>query len=201
MHSVFARKPYVLIAAAVALCMALPTQAQTIPAPSKGVLCSIQKKLDTNSAKVGDTVVARTEAKTKLPDGTQVPSGARLIGTITAVQSKKNGNGMSSLSLKFDQLQIKHNPPVAIKGAIIAVSPAPDAAGDLPTSSTTMRSQGMQTMGNYGHSDDDSGVPNGSTMPGVGLGDHVGSDGTTEMLGKGRDIKLSSGDRIKVAFL
>lgn len=202
MHPIFARKPtYFLVAAAATLCVALPARAQTIPAPTKGIRCQIQSKVDTKSAKVGDTIIAKTEAKTKLKDGTEVPSGAKLIGKVTAVQSKKDGDGMSSLSIKFDQLQIKHKPPMAIQAAVIAVAPAPDASGDLPTSSTSMRGQGLETMGNYGRSDDGSGLPNGSTMPGVGLGDRVGTDGTTEMRGKNRDIKLSNGDLIKVAFL
>ncbi len=202
MHPTFARKPaFFVMAAAAALCLARPAQAQTIPAPTKGVRCEIQSKVDTKSAKAGETIVAKTQAKTKLKDGTEIPSGSKLIGKVVSVQSKKDGNGMSSLAIKFDQVEIKHKPAIAIQGAVIAVAPAPDASGDLPTSSTSMRSQGLQTMDNYGHSDDESGVPNGSTMPGVGLGDHVGADGTTEMRGKNCDIKLGSGDLIKVAFL
>ncbi|MFP5204851.1 MAG: hypothetical protein ACLGSH_05815 [Acidobacteriota bacterium] len=201
MHPTFVRKPAFLVMAAAALGLALPALGQTIPAPSEGVLCNIQSRVDTKSAKVGDAIVAKTQAKTKLKDGTEIPYGSKLIGKVVSVQSEKDGSGMSSLAIKFDQIEMKHKPPIAIQGAVIALAPAPDASGDLPTSSTSMRSQGIQTMGNYGHSDDDNGVPNGSTMPGVGLGDHVGADGTTEMRGKDRDIKLSNGDRIRVAFL
>jgi len=192
--------PSLLIAAAFVLLFALPTA----PAQEKrpGVTAELTSKIDTKSAKVGDTVTAETTEKTKLQDGTEIPRGAKLIGVITDVTSEKDGNGISMLGLKFQQIVVKHNPPIAIHGGLVAVAPPPDASGDVPTSSTGVRSQGLQTMGNYGHGDDtNGGIPPGSTVNGVGLSTTISADGTTELQGSHTEVKLDRGARVRVALL
>ena len=191
-----------LILITAALCCSNPASiAQTQPAPRKAVLCSLQSKVDTKSAKAGDVIVVRTMAKSTLKDGTPIPSGARILGKITYVQSKKDGNGRSLLSIRFDQIELKGKPPISAQGALVAIAPPPAASGDLPTSSTSMRAQGLNTMTNYGHSDDDMAIPFGSTVTGVGLGDRVGADGTSQLQGKDKDIKLDQGALAEIAFL
>ncbi|MGP8251777.1 MAG: hypothetical protein ACLQHF_07060 [Terracidiphilus sp.] len=192
--------PALLIAAAFASLLALPTANAQDKRP--GVMAVLTSKIDTKSAKVGDTVTAETTEKTKLQDGAQIPRGAKLIGVITEVTTVKDDNGMSMLGLKFQQIVVKHDPPIAIHGGLVAVAPPPDASGELPTSSTTVRAQGLQTQGNYGHNDDaDSGLPAGSTVNGVGLSTTIGSDGTTELQGNHTEIKLDRGSRLRVALL
>jgi len=186
--------------AAFALLLALPS----VPAQNKrtGVSAELTSKIDTKSAKVGDPVTAQTTEKAKLQDGTEIPRGAKLIGVITDVTTEKDGNGMSMLGLKFQQIVVKHDPPIAIHGGLVAVAPPPDASGDLPTSSTTARAQGLQTQGNYGHNDDvEGGIPAGSTVDGVGLSTTIGSDGTTELQGNHTEVKLDRGTRLRVALL
>ena len=167
------------------------------------VIAELTSKLDTKTAKVGDSVTAETTAKGKLPDGTQIPRGAKLIGVVTDVTTEKAGNGMSMLGLKFQQVVVKHDPPIAIHGGLLAVAPPPDASGEVPTSSTGMRGQGLQTMGNYGHdpNSDESGIHPGSTVNGVGLSTSISSDGTTEMQGNHTEVKLDKGSLLQVALL
>ncbi|MFZ0301951.1 MAG: hypothetical protein WAL75_04670 [Terracidiphilus sp.] len=197
-HS-FRVRPTFLIAASVLL-LALPSVTAQNKRP--GVTAELTTRIDTRSAKVGDPVTAQTTEKTRLQDGTEIPRGAKLIGVITDVTAEKDGNGMSMLGLKFQQIVIKHDPPIAIHGGLVAVAPPPDASGDLPTSSTTARAQGLQTQGNYGHSDDaDGGIPAGSTVGGVALSTTIGSDGTTELQGNHTEVKLDRGSLLRVALL
>lgn len=192
--------PALLIAATFASLLALPTARAQNKRP--GVMAELTSKIDTKTAKVGDTVTAETTEKTKLRDGTQISRGAKLIGVVTDVTPMNSGSGMSMLGLKFQQIVIKHDPPIAIHGGLVAVAPPADASGDVPTSSTSARAQGLQTQGNYGHNDEaDGGIPAGSTVDGVAISTTIGSDGTTEFQGNHTDVKLARGSRLRVAFL
>ncbi len=192
--------PALLTAVAFASLLALPTARAQEKRP--GVSAELTSKIDTKSAKVGDTVTAETTEKTKLQDGTQIPRGAKLIGVITDVTPMNSGNGMSMLGLKFQQIVVKHDPPIAIHGGLVAVAPPADASGELPTGSTTARGQGLQTQGNYGVKDnEDGGIPAGSTVDGVAISTTIGSDGTTELQGNHTEIKLARGARLRVALL
>ena len=66
------------------------------------VMAELTSKLDTKTAKVGDAVTAETTQKGKLPDGTQIPRGAKLIGIVTDVTTEKDGINLVSLA---EQLQ------------------------------------------------------------------------------------------------
>jgi hypothetical protein len=191
--------PALLFAVALTSLLTLPTA----PAQEKrpGVSAELTSKIDTKSAKVGDTVTAETTEKTKLQDGTLIPRGAKLIGVVTDVAPMNSGNGTSMLGLKFQQIVVKHDPPIAIHGGLVAVAPPSDASGDLPTGSASTRSQGLQTQGNYGVKDEEGGIPPGSTVDGVAISTTIGSDGTTELQGNHTEVKLPHGARLRVALL
>lgn len=191
--------PAIMVATAFAALLALPNAGAQEKRP--GVSAELTTRIDTKTAKVGDAVTAETTEKTKLQDGTQIPRGAKLIGVITDVTPAASGNGMSLLGLKFQQIVVKHDPPIAIHGGLVAVAPPADASGDLPTGSTTSRGQGLQTQGNYGVKDPDGGIPAGSTVDGVAISTTIASDGTTELQGNHTDVKLARGARLRVALL
>jgi hypothetical protein len=188
----------ILVTALILLLTSSPAAAQD---KRPAVTAELQTRIDTRSAKVGDAISAETTEKGKLPDGTEIPRGAKLIGVITDVRAAKDGGGTSMLALKFQQVVPKHGSPTAIHGGLVAVAPPADASGELPTSSTSARAQGLQTQGNYGEKDPDGGIPGGSTVNGVGLATTIGSDGTTELQGSHTDIKLDKGSRLRVALL
>ena len=200
---IHARRIAPALIAAAALAPLFSSPAARAQEKRTAVSAQLTSKIDTKSARVGDTITAETTEKGKLQDGTEIPRGAKLIGVITNVTSEKDGNGTSMLGVKFQQVVIKHDPPIAIHGGLIAVAPPADATGDLPTSSTTVRAQGLQTQGNYGHDDyaNDGGIPPGSTVSGVGLSTTIGTDGSTELEGLHTEIKLDRGSRLRVALL
>ena len=80
-------------------------------------------KLDSKNAKVGDSVVVKTQEKVTTADGKEIPKGSKLIGHVAKVQphSKKSQN--SELMLQFDQAQLKDGQTVPIRSTIAAVQP------------------------------------------------------------------------------
>ncbi len=189
----------ILAATAVSLFMCAPgAMAQNY---SKAFLARTTGKLDTKSAKVGDTLTAQTLTKSQLNNGSEIPKGAKIIATVTEVQSKEQGGGSSTLTLRFDKVQVKGQAPITVHAALVAVAPPPEASGDLPLGSTSSRGGSLTTQNGYGHSDNgDMEIPMGSTIDGVGLGDHIGADGTAQLRGDHRDIKLDRDALIKIAF-
>jgi hypothetical protein len=192
--------PVLLIAATFVTLQALPSAGAQDKRP--GVMAVLTSKIDTKSAKVGDTVTAETTEKTKLHDGTQIPQGAKLIGVITDVTPINNGNGFSMLDLKFQQIVIKQDHPIAIHGGLLAIAPPAEASGELPLGSTSVPPGGLQSMSHEGHKDDnDSGIPAGSTVDGVAISTTIETDGTTELQGNQTEVKLPHGARLLVALL
>ncbi|HWT64651.1 MAG TPA: hypothetical protein VN151_00950 [Terracidiphilus sp.] len=80
-------------------------------------------KLDSKSAKVGDTVVAKTTSKVRTADGSMLPKGSRLVGHITSVQAHGAGHADSSLGLVFNRAELKDGQSFAIHSVLESVAP------------------------------------------------------------------------------
>ena len=65
----------------------------------------LQNTLDVRRAHVGDQVVLKTTEAIKQNGHTMVNKGARLIGHITEVQQRAQGNAESRIGLVFDRLE------------------------------------------------------------------------------------------------
>jgi hypothetical protein len=189
------------------------------PAPPEAPLleAKFEKSLDTRSAKVGDAVTAKTLRPVKLPDGTDIPKGSRLVAKVTTVQSKKDGNGNSMLTFRFDEAEVKGGPTVPIHGQVIAIGPSLSPKDGLGPFSVMSRSPGASNDTSYagrgvgstpgmdpnagvgkGGAKDEDDIPIGSTLAGVALGVHKDADWTTALQGVKCDIKLGSDVDIKV---
>lgn len=92
------------------------------------VNCELAGKLDSKSAKVGDSVVVRTTMNLLTADGTEIPRGAKFIGHVTDVQAYASGEAESRLSLVFDHAQWSGGQSVAIHTLIEALTPRPALA-------------------------------------------------------------------------
>ena len=90
-------------------------------------------KLDTKTAKTGDSVVVKTRSNAKTADGTEIPKGSKLIGHVTAVKPSDNGNN-SQVALEFDRAELKGGQNLAIHSEIQSLSlsdgNAPSSAPD-----------------------------------------------------------------------
>jgi hypothetical protein len=92
--------------------------------PVNGELVS---KLDSKTAKTGDSVVVQTKASAKTPDGTEIPKGSKLVGHVLA--SKPSGAGENSqVALQFDHIELKGGQNLPIHSQIQSIAPAGGAA-------------------------------------------------------------------------
>src|SRR5690242_287338 len=66
--------------------------------PVSGELVS---KLDSKTAKTGDSVVVQTKSSAKTADGTAIPKGSKLVGRVLAVHASAPGEN-SQMVLLFD---------------------------------------------------------------------------------------------------
>ncbi|HUD57293.1 MAG TPA: hypothetical protein VMR02_18830 [Terracidiphilus sp.] len=79
-------------------------------------------KLDTKTAKAGDSVVIKTNSNVKTADGTEIPKGSKLMGRITQVKPSGEGNENSQVALQFDRAELKGGQSVAIHSEIQSIS-------------------------------------------------------------------------------
>jgi hypothetical protein len=198
------KRPFILAIGAiffVASALSAPAQSS---APA--LLAKIAGNLNTKSAKVGDVITAKTTKSAKTKDGTDIPKGSKLTGKVVAVQSEKDGNGTSTLAIKFDQIEAKGGAATPIQGLIVSIGPSPDAGGGGVGFNSVL---GRGGVGSSAGLDPNSGaehggavasgdIPKGSTLEGVALGTNLDAQGASELRGIKRDIKLDSDVLIKV---
>ena len=96
-------------------------------ASMRPVHAELMHGIDSKSARVGQTVTAKTTQTFRTADGTRIPKGSHLIGHVTEVQAHGHGHSASSLGIVFDHAQLKGGQSVAIRSMIESVSPSPSA--------------------------------------------------------------------------
>lgn len=108
-------------------------------------------KLDSKSAKAGDSVVVKTVQSVKTADGTEIPKGSKLMGHVTAVQAHSQASQNSQMAIQFDHAELKGGQSLAIHSVIKSVAP--------PVSETASSESDMMAT--------PTGTPGGSTMGGA----------------------------------
>jgi hypothetical protein len=110
---------------------AMPSRPSASPAapaidlrPINGELVS---KLDSRTAKTGDSVVVETKSSAKTADGTEIPKGSKLVGHVLGVQSS-GGAENSQVALVLDHIELKGGQNVPIRSQIQSIAPAGGAA-------------------------------------------------------------------------
>ena len=92
--------------------------------PINGELVS---KLDSKTAKTGDSVVVQTRTSAKTADGTEIPKGSKLVGHVIGAQPGGAGEN-SQVALLFDHLELKGGQSVPVHSQIQSIAPAGGAA-------------------------------------------------------------------------
>jgi hypothetical protein len=92
--------------------------------PVNGELVS---KLDSKTAKTGDSVVVQTKTSVKTADGTEIPKGSKLVGRVLGVQASGQGEN-SQVVLQFDHLELKGGQNVPVRSQIQSITPQGGAA-------------------------------------------------------------------------
>jgi hypothetical protein len=92
--------------------------------PVNGELLS---KLDSKTAKTGDSVVVQTKSAVKTAEGTEIPKGSKLVGHVLA--AKPSGAGENSqVALQFDHFELKGGQNLPVHSQIQSIAPAGGAA-------------------------------------------------------------------------
>src|SRR3984893_4027248 len=92
--------------------------------PVNGELLS---KLDSKTAKTGDSVVVQTKSSVKTADGTEIPKGSKLVGHVMGVHPSGAGEN-SQVALQFDHFELKGGQRLAVHSQIQSIAPAGGAA-------------------------------------------------------------------------
>jgi hypothetical protein len=125
---------------AVSAAWALPagqSAAQSDPSWLAGTTARLDHAIDARNAKQGDVVEAKVDHTVKTPDGTEIPSGTELRGTVVAVQAPNNG-GPASLTLRFDKAELKNGGSVPVKVTVV---------GAYPNNESSLEMYGQASMG------------------------------------------------------
>jgi hypothetical protein len=107
----------------------------TPAAPMSPVNGELVSKLDSKTAKNGDSVVVQTKTPVKTPDGTEIPKGSKLVGHVLAVQPSQPGQN-SQLALQFDRVELKGGKTMPVHSQIESISPPNGAASASGISAT-----------------------------------------------------------------
>jgi len=108
-----------------------PSAASAATAPDlRSVSGELVDKLDTKSAKQGDSVVVKTSEDLKVSGGAELSKRTKLVGHVTNVQARGEGKENSQIAIQFDKAELKGGETVAIESVIQAVSPAPGSGMD-----------------------------------------------------------------------
>ncbi len=112
--------------------VAAAAPAQAVPAAvGHGVLFTkVDKTLDSSKLKEGDAIEVEMASGIKLPDGTVVPKGSKVMGHIVAAKARSKGDPESQLTVTFDKLNVANGKQLSVKGVVQAVFPAPDEQMD-----------------------------------------------------------------------
>ena len=157
---------------------AAPETSAVAMSPVNGELVS---KLDSKTAKTGDSVVVQTKAPAKTADGTEIPKGSKLVGHVIGVQPSGAGEN-SQVALQFDHIELKGGQNVPVHSQIQSIAPAGGAsstsgsdavsgppAGGSPNSSTSGTSGGSSASGApQGTGGDPGAAPAGNGGPAAG---------------------------------
>ena len=105
-----------------------PSASREAPAVEMSpVNAELVSKLDSKTAKTGDSVVVQTKASVKTADGTEIPKGSKLVGHVLG--AKPSGAGENSqVVLQFDHFELKGGQNLAVHSQIRSIAPAGDAA-------------------------------------------------------------------------
>jgi hypothetical protein len=109
---------------------------QTKQVAAASVSAELTKRIDTKNAKQGDEVDARVTDTVKLPDGTELPRGTKLIGKVTDVKAKSKEDKKAHLAFSIDHAVLKGGKEVPVMVAVTSMTgPAQSSASDMMTPS------------------------------------------------------------------
>ncbi len=190
---------------------------QDLPAPTPpaeiahgAFAAMIVKTLDSSRLKEDDVVEVETNGSFKLPDGTLVPKGSKLMARVVTAKARSKGDADSELTLAFNKLELQNGRSLSLKGIVQAIyPPAEEEAG--PNMATAGTSSGGSARGNGGDATGLTNTKSGMETQSSSSGEAVvdvkaqGAQGIRDLSlnngvisSKGKNVKLAHGMRLVV---
>ena len=105
-----------------------PAASQEAPAiEMSSVNGELVSKLDSKTAKTGDSVVVQTKSSVKTADGTEIPKGSKLVGHVLGAKASTAGDN-AQVALQFDHIELKGGQSLPVHSQIQSITPAGGAA-------------------------------------------------------------------------
>jgi hypothetical protein len=98
------------------------SSAKTEQVQATSVTAELMKVLDSKHAKVGDEVNAKTTNEAKLPDGTALPRGTKLVGNVVDVTAKSKQEKNARIVISLDRAVLKDGKQVPIRSSVTSVT-------------------------------------------------------------------------------
>lgn len=171
---------------------------QDLPAPpprteiAHGAFAAkVLKTLDSSRLRDDDVVEVETTGSFKMPDGTLVPKGSKLIARVVTAKARSKGDADSELTLAFNKLESQAGKILSLKGIVQAIyPPAEEQAG--PNMAIAGTSSGGSARGNGG---DATGLTN--TKSGMDTQSSSSGESVVDVKAQGaqgvRDLSLNNG--------
>ena len=136
----------------------------------KPVTGELVDRLDSKSAKQGDSVVIKTDENLQISQGTEIPRGSKLIGHVTNVQPRGDGKENSQIAIQFDRAELKGGQTLPIESVIQSVTPAGDTSAtsgiSTPPSAYGSNTSSSMPTGSMGSTGSGTGTMNQNTANG-----------------------------------
>jgi len=148
--------------------LATPNSAAANPAASAVEMSPINgelvNKLDSKTAKTGDSVLVQTKAPAKISDGTEIHKGSKLVGHVIGAQPSGSGEN-SQVALLFDHIELKGGQSLPIHSQIQSIAPAggaTSASGSAGLSGSPAGSPSNPSVNGINGGNGTSGTPQGT---------------------------------------
>jgi hypothetical protein len=112
-----------VLLAGVTVAQSTPPPAAATPQANNRIFAELDHLTHAKRVKSGDAVTAHLIAPAKLPDGTELPKGTKLVGTITDLKVKADKEGPSKMGLLFTTIAPKNGKETTVSMVLVTVAP------------------------------------------------------------------------------
>lgn len=166
------------------------------------VRAELVSRLDSRNAKTGDPVVVRTTEKATTSNGIEIPSGSRIVGRVTDVESMTGSADHARVSIQFDRAELRSGKKLPIQSVIQSIAPGGSSAV-AAAPQTTSRGSGMQLAGTVIARNGNVAIRT-TAVPGVLLAANLDgqpfANASGSILGSRSDVHLDGGTTLVLAI-
>jgi hypothetical protein len=157
-----------------------------------GVNARLDRTLDTNSVKQGQTIEAKLDGSVQTAAGVKLDKGTELLGTVTNVEAS-TGKSPSSLTVAFTSARTKDGKQIPVKVTLLAA---------YPSNAESEAAYGVDTMAPVpNHIDSQAQIDQESgTLNNIAMESKVQADNSGTFTKKDGNLKLTAGTFFQVGI-